>query len=125
VIQVWGPHERNDLEAMKVIARPFFPPRPADAQAEPDYSEPGVLEEIATRAGLTPEQAFDVTWTLDFPDDETTRRALVAPAGIAVIVGPDRERELGDAIIAGLADHRTPDGHYRLQNEFHFLIARA
>ncbi len=27
VIQVWGAHERCDLEAMKQIARPFFPPR--------------------------------------------------------------------------------------------------
>src|SRR5215212_8505854 len=41
VVQVWGPHERNDLEAMKAVARPFFPPRPADTPAEPDYSEAG------------------------------------------------------------------------------------
>ena len=34
VLQVWGPHERNDLEAMKEIARPFFPPRPADTPPE-------------------------------------------------------------------------------------------
>ena len=30
VIQVWGPHERNDLEAMKEIVRPFMPPRPGE-----------------------------------------------------------------------------------------------
>ena len=45
VINVWGPHEANDLEAVKAIIRPYFPPRPADAPAEPDYSEPGVLED--------------------------------------------------------------------------------
>jgi hypothetical protein len=61
VIQVWGPHERNELEAMKAIARPFFPPRPADAPVEPDYSEAGVLEALASEAGLTPEDAFDTT----------------------------------------------------------------
>jgi SAM-dependent methyltransferase len=125
VIQVWGRHERNDLEAMKAIARPFFPHRPADAPPEPDYSVPGVLEEIATRAGLTPEQAFDVTWAHEYADEATLRRALVAPAGIAVIVGPARELELGDAIVAGLADYRTPGGGYRLQNEYHYLVARA
>jgi hypothetical protein len=58
--QLWGPHERNDLEAVKAIIRPYFPPRPADAPPEPDYSEPGVLEDIATRAGLVPESAFDI-----------------------------------------------------------------
>ena len=125
IIQVWGPHERNDLEAMKEIVRPFMPPRPADAPPEPDYSEPGVLEEIATQAGLTPENAFDSTWSYEYPDEVTLRRALVAPAGIATLVGPDQEDAVKDAIVAGLATHRTPDGGYRLQNEFHYLIARA
>jgi SAM-dependent methyltransferase len=125
VIQVWGPHERNDLEQMKTIARPFFPPRPANAPAEPDYSQPGVLEDLATRAGLVPGDAFDVNLAYEFPDDNTLRRAMVAPAGIAVIAGVDRERELGDAIVAGLAAQRAPDGRYRLRSEFRCLIARA
>jgi SAM-dependent methyltransferase len=125
VIQVWGPHERNELEAMKQIVRPFMPPRPADAPPEPDYSEPGVLEDLATQAGLTPESAFDTTWAYEYPDEDTLRRALVAPAGIAVLVGPDREEEFKDAIVTGLAPYRTHEGGYRLHNEFHYLIARA
>jgi SAM-dependent methyltransferase len=125
VIQVWGPHERNDLEAMKEIVRPFMPARPADAPPEPDYSSPGVLEAIATNAGLLPESAFDTTWSYEYADEDTLRRALVAPAGIAALVGPDRENEVKDAIVHGLARHRAPDGGYRLQNTFHSLIARA
>ena len=125
VIQVWGPHERNDLEAMKAVIRPFMPPRPADAPPEPDYAEPGVLEGIAAEAGLDPDCAFDTTWSLEFRDDDTLRRALVAPAGIAVLVGPEREEEVKDAIVGGLAPYRRPDGSYRLQNTFHFLLARA
>jgi SAM-dependent methyltransferase len=123
VIQVWGSHERNDLEAMKQIIRPFAPPRPADAPPEPDYSKPGVLEEIATQAGLTPEQAFDTSWAFNFPDQDTLKRALVAPMGIALLVG-DREEEVKHAIAKGLAKHRTADGSYRLHNEYHYLIAR-
>jgi hypothetical protein len=110
---------------MKEIVRPFMPPRPADAPPEPDYSKRGVLEDLATQAGLAPEQAFDKTWALEYPDEDTLRRALVAPAGIAVLVGPDQEEAVKDAIVAGLAAHRTPDGSYRLRNEFHYLIARA
>jgi hypothetical protein len=125
VIQVWGPHERNDLEAMKEIARPFFPPRPADAPAEPDYSRPGVLEDLATRAGLTPEQAFDTDWAFEFADDETMTRALIAPAGLALLVGPEREPEFKQALIDGLAPYRTADRSYRLSNQYHYLIARA
>jgi SAM-dependent methyltransferase len=125
VIQVWGAHEHNDLEAMKAVARPFMPPRPADAPPEPDYAQPGVLERLAADAGLTPEAAFDTTWAYEFPDAETLRRAMVAPAGLAVLVGPEREDQFKDAIVRGLAPYRTPDGGYRLRNAFHYLIARA
>ena len=125
VIQVWGPHEHNDLEAMKEIVRPFFPPRPADATPEPDYAEPGVLEDLAASAGLVPETRFDSTWPHVYPDAETLGRALVAPAGIAVLVGADREQEVKDAIVRGLAGFRDPDGSYRLQNTYRSLIARA
>lgn len=125
VVQVWGPHERNDLEAMKALARPFMPARPAGAPAEPDYSAPGVLERVARAAGLAPEAAFDTTWAYEYPDEETLRRALVAPAGIAVLAGPEQEDALKDAIAAGLARFRTGDGRYRLRNAFHTLIAHA
>jgi hypothetical protein len=45
--------------------------------------------------------------------------------GLAELAGPDREDALGREIIDALAAHRTPDGPYRLVNQFHFLVARA
>ena len=125
VVQVWGAHERCDLEAMKQVARPFFPPRPADAPADPDLSEPGALRGLAVAAGLTPEEEFDATWVLEFADVATLERAMVAVAGLAEIVGPEREPDLKRAIGDGLAPFRRPDGSYAFSNEFHFLIARA
>lgn len=125
VIQVWGAHERCDLEAMKQIARPFLPPRPPDAPPDPDLSVPGALEALATQAGLTPETAFDTTWELDYPDAETLGRAMVAVAGLAVLAGPEREEALKATIVEGLAPYRRADGSYRLSNEFRFLLARA
>jgi SAM-dependent methyltransferase len=125
VVQVWGAHERCDLEAMKQVARPFFPPRPADAPADPDLSEPGALGGLAAAAGLTPEEEFDLTWVLEFADVATLERAMVAVAGLAEIVGPEREPELKRAIGDGLAGFRRSDGSYALSNEFRFVIARA
>jgi SAM-dependent methyltransferase len=125
VIQVWGPHERRDLEAMMAIAHPYLPPRPSDAPPEPEYWKPGVLEDLASGAGLTPGEAFDLTWAYEYPDSDTLGRAMMAPAGIATLVGPEREPEVRAAIIEGLAPYRTPEGGYRLSNEFHLLIARA
>jgi SAM-dependent methyltransferase len=125
VIQVWGAHERCDLEAMKQVARPFLPPRPPDAPPDPDLSRPGTLHALASRAGLTPEDEFDATWAFEYPDAETLGRALVAVAGLAILAGPEREHELVTAIIDGLRPYRRADGSYELSNEYHYLIARA
>jgi SAM-dependent methyltransferase len=125
VIHVWGRHEHCDLEAMKLIARPFFPPRPPDAPPDPDLSESGALEALAAEAGLTPQQEFDTTWACEYSDEETLARAMVAVAGLAVIVGPGRENELRRAIVDGLAPYRTGDGRYVFSNEYRFLVARA
>ena len=110
---------------MKEIVRPFFPPRPPDAPPDPDLSQPGLLEELVTQAGLTPENTFDTSWAYVFPDGETLGRALLAPAGVAVLVGPDKEAEVRDAIVQGLSEYRTTDGSYVLENEYRCLIARA
>jgi SAM-dependent methyltransferase len=125
VIQVWGAHERCDLEAMKGIIRPFLPPRPPDAPPDPDLSEPDALEALASQAGLTPEAELTTSWAFEFPDAETLGRALVAVAGLAVLAGPKREQALTTAIVDGLAPYRRADGSYRLSNEYHYLIART
>jgi SAM-dependent methyltransferase len=125
VIQVWGAHERCDLEAMKQLARPFLPPRPPDAPPDPDLSQPGALDALATQAGLTPVSEFDTTWAFEYPGADTLGRAMVAVAGLAVLAGPEREHELKAAVVDGLAPYRRADGSYRLSNEYHYLIARA
>jgi SAM-dependent methyltransferase len=125
VIQVWGAHGRCDLEAVKEIIRPYFPPRPADAPPDPDFSEPGALERLAVAAGLAPEAEFTTTWAYRFADAEALGRAMLAPAGVAAVVGPRREPELRAAMVEGMAPFRTADGGYRLSNEFRLLIARA
>ena len=125
LIQVWGAHERCSLEAMKQIARPFLPPRPPDAPPDPDLSQPGALESVAVEAGLTPVTAFTASWAYSYPDEQTLARALVAPAGLALLAGPEREEEVKAAIVDGLEPFRTADGRYRLDNEYRYLVARA
>jgi hypothetical protein len=110
---------------MKQIARPFLPPRPPDAPPDPDLSQPGLLRQLAAQAGLTPSEEFDTTWAFEYPDAETLGCAMTAVAGLAVLAGPEREHELENAIVEGLAPYRRPDGSYRLWNEYHYLLAHA
>ena len=125
VIQVWGAHERCDLEAMKQIARPFLPPRPPDAPPDPDLSQPGVLEALATRPA-------------------SRRRASSTPPGLrvpgrgersAAPSSPSPASPSSSAPTASTSSRRRSstasrptaqtDGSYRLSNEYHYLIARA
>jgi hypothetical protein len=101
------------------------PPRTADAPPEPDYAEPGLLEELAVRAGLRTDNAFDIGWAFEFRNEDTLKRALVAPMGVALLAGPDQEQAFKNAIAKGLAKRGTPDDGYRLHNEYHYPIAHA
>jgi SAM-dependent methyltransferase len=123
VIQVWGPPERCDLEATKQVARGYAPPPPPDAPPPPKLWEAGVLERLASEAGLTPEATFDTSYAFEYRDEEMLGRLLTAPMGLAELVGPEREPALRREIVDALAAYRAPDGSYRLTNEFHYLVA--
>lgn len=124
LVQVWGRPERCDLTAMKRASAPHLPPPELPARPTRPLWEPGVLEELAAAAGLRPETAFDTSWTYEFPDEEALARGLLSAAGMGD-AAVTSEAELQTAILAALAPYRTPVGSYRLENEWHFLIARA
>jgi SAM-dependent methyltransferase len=125
LIQVWGPPERNDLEPMKAIARPYFPGAGSGDPAPPPLWAPGVLEEIARAAGLEPRLAFDHRFAYEYPNEETLGTLLLAPAGLAALVGPEGEQAVRAQIVEALAPHRRSDGSYLLHNDLHYLVAAA
>lgn len=124
VIQVWGRPDRCDLDAMKPVTRPLLPPPPPGAPPAPALWQPGVLEGLAAEAGLRPQTSYDVSWAYDFADDESLGRAMISAGGLSVLVG-GHEAEVRRAIVDALAAYRQPDGSYRLENEWHTLIASA
>ena len=60
----------------------------------------------------------------EYRDDDELTRGLLAAAGVGDAAG-DREPEVRAALLDALAPYRTPEGGYRLENEWHFLIAHA
>ena len=51
-------------------------------------------------------------------------RAMLSAGGFGAIVG-DRQDEAREAVLEALAVCRTPACGYRIENDWHFLIARA
>ena len=124
MIQVWGRHGTCDLDAIKPIVRPYFPGFDPSAPPPPDLAEPGALEGIAAAAGLTPADAFDVSWAYAYADDDALTRGLLSAGGVGLAAGK-QEPELRRALIDVLEPFRTEDGTYRLENTWHVLIATA
>ena len=125
VIQVWGRPERFDLRHMKQAIARFAPPPPADRLDPTTLWRPGVLEDLATQAGLVPDSAFGTTWAFEYESEEAMTRGMLSAGGFGALVGSDREDEARAAVVEALAVCRIPDGGFRLENEWHFLIARA
>jgi SAM-dependent methyltransferase len=125
VIQVWGRPERCELHAMRPALAPFLPPPDPNAPAPPALWRPGVLEEMAEQAGLTPVDAFDATWAYDFTDDDALARGLLSPGPAAKATRDFGEEPVREAIVDAFAPRRTSAGGYRIANEWHYLIARA
>jgi SAM-dependent methyltransferase len=125
LIQVWGRAERCDLTSMLKALGPLRPAPPPDAQPAVPMSDPGVLEGIATEAGLTPQTTFDLSYAVEYADEQTIVRLMLSPGGVVEAVRASGEEAVTQAIVESLEPYRTSDGSYRLENEWHYLIASA
>jgi SAM-dependent methyltransferase len=125
VIQVWGRPDRCDLSAMRHAVGRFMPPAPPGSPPPPALWQPGVLERMASGAGLRPESAFDRSWAYEYADDDALARGMLAPGLVVEVARTVGEEPVRRAILEALAPYRTPDGGYRLRNEWHYVVARA
>jgi SAM-dependent methyltransferase len=122
-IQVFGRPEQCGLEALKVALGRLMPG--PGRQEPPPFWRPGVLEEMASAAGLTPERTFDCRWAFDYPDEPAMVRGMLAAGGAVVATRASGEERVRAAIVEALEPCRTATGGYRIANEWHFLVARA
>jgi SAM-dependent methyltransferase len=113
----WGP-ERELSAVMSALAAPAPPGPPS-----PRVSEPGVLEALARDAGLQPRRSGTVAVPYEAPDLGTLERALLDGAGMrpAEASADTVRRTIADAA----APFRRPDGSYRFENTFLYLVAAA
>lgn len=123
----WSRPEASALVAVMGALRDLQPPAPSGARQpdRPAVGEPGVLEALAVEAGLEPEESGEVDVPFEAPDEETLVRALLAPGGALPAIEHSGEEAARNAIRDASAAFRRPDGSYRIENTFRYLIARA
>jgi SAM-dependent methyltransferase len=122
VIQVWGHPERCAINSVRTVLASLMP---TSATGAPTLWQPGALEELATKAGLAAESAFDVSWAYVYPNEQTMLRCVLSAGSLVAAINAVGEDAVRSGVVAALARYRGDDGTYRLPNEWRCLIARA
>jgi SAM-dependent methyltransferase len=124
-ILIWGAPERCESRVILAAIGGLLPPPPPGAEGPFALSVPGRLEELAEAAGLVPERADEVPTPLIYPDLDTAVRTQLSSGPARMAIEHAGEPATRTALAAAFAGSRQPDGSYRQDNSFRYLIARA
>jgi SAM-dependent methyltransferase len=123
IIATWGRPEDTEAAAVLAALRPLLPAPPPGAPGPFALSDERALRKLAGEAGLTPVEVADVSCPFVYPDLATALRGLSA-SGVAVkaaqLAGEDAVTSANTAM---LVPFKKPDGSYRIENKFRFLLA--
>ncbi len=120
-ISLWGDPARCDTDTVFRRIRAYAPPQPGGT-APLAISAPGVLDDLLARAGLTTTDRGEVTCPFTFPDLDTGWRgqSSIGPFQSAIeAAGADVVRAAFEEVVA---QFRRPDGSYRQENVFQYVI---
>jgi SAM-dependent methyltransferase len=122
-IGIWGDPAQCETEAVFQRVRALAPPPPG-THTPLALSTKGVLEDLLRKAGLVAAGSGDVSCPFVYPDLTTAWRGQrsVGPVRRAIeMVGEDLVRA---AVVGALEPYRRPDGSYRQENMFRYLVAQ-
>ena len=122
---VWGPPEQCESGVMFAELGPLMPPAPPASPGAVAWSEPGQLEQLATTAGLTPIAVADVANPLIYPDLATAVRTQLSSGPAQTAIRHAGLAATRGALTRAFAGSRKPDGTYRQENVFRYLVAQA
>jgi SAM-dependent methyltransferase len=122
---VWGPPDQCESGVMFAELGPLLPPRPDEAPGAVAWSEDGQLEQLATLAGLTPVTVTDVPNPLIYPDLATAVRTQLSSGPARAAIRHSGLPATRGALTRAFAGSRKPDGTYRQENMFRYLVART
>lgn len=123
LIGIWGDSKRCETESLFARLRSLAPPPPG-TPAPLACSDPGVVEELLTKAGLAIEGGDEVQVPFTFAslDDAWIAHSSAGPLQKAIdAVG---EAKIRDVVHSVLSADRKPDGTLRQDNVFRYVLAR-
>jgi len=125
VVCVWGPPEACDAASHLMALGPLMPPAPAGAPGPFALSQASALEALATEAGLTPVEIFDVQCPWTYADLETALRGMLSAGPVERAIRASGVDKVRRAVADAIAPFYSPPDGYRLANTFRCLLSRA
>ena len=122
---VLGPPEQCESGVMFSELGPLMPPAPPAAPGAVAWSEQGQIEELAATAGLTPLTVADESNPLAYPDLATAVRTQLSSGPARKAIEHSGLPAVRGALTRAFAGSRKPDGTYRQENVFRYLVARV
>jgi SAM-dependent methyltransferase len=121
-IGIWGDPQRCETEGLFQRLRSLAPPPPG-TPAPLGCSDPGVVEDLLTKAGLSIGGSGEVPIAITFDRLDEAWEAHRSSGPLQKVidtVGEDSVREVIDAV---LTTDRKPDGKYRQENVMRYVVA--
>jgi SAM-dependent methyltransferase len=122
---VWGAPEQCESGVIFAEMGPLMAPAPPAAPGSVAWSEDGELERLAALAGLVPLAVRDIPNPLIYPDLATAVRTQLSSGPARAAIQHSGLPATRGALTRAFARSRKPDGSYRQENVFRFLMARA
>jgi SAM-dependent methyltransferase len=124
-VVVWGPPVQCQSGVLFTELGPLMPPARPGAPGAIAWSEDGQLEQLAATVGLTPLAVKDVPNPLIYPDLATAVRTQLSSGPARAAIQHSGLPAVRGALTRAFAGSRKPDGSYRQENVFRYLVARA
>lgn len=124
-VVVWGPPAQCESGVLFTELGRLMPPAPPGAPGAIAWSEDGQLEQLAATAGLTPLAVKDVPNPLIYPDLATAVRTQLSSGPARAAIQHSGLPAVRGALTRAFAGSRKPDGSYRQENMFRYLVART
>jgi len=115
-VVVWGDPERCDMRVLFAALGPLHP-------AQPEAPPPATIDALMAAAGLPPKETGDVGTPLVYPDLAAAVRIQSSSGPARLAIETAGEAATRTAIATAFAGSRRPDGSYRMDNVFRWLIA--
>jgi SAM-dependent methyltransferase len=121
----WGRPQHQSVNAVTDALRALLPSTQPSIPERPAVGEPGVLEDLVSAAGCVPSLGGEVDVPYLPPDLAAVEQAFLVDAFLLGVTEHAGEEAIRTTIDAAALPFRQPDGSYRFDNRFRYLIAIA